>query len=280
MATLAVRDGVGGMIAGWRKARRLSQLALAGDSGISARHLSFLESGRSRPSREMVLRLCETLEVPLRARNDFLLAAGYAPLFRESDFEAPEMEEALAALRLILGQHDPLPAVAMDTRWNYIMVNRAYAGFVALLDPAVLPGGSPVPLDLIRQPRPNQLRLLCQPGGYRRVIANWAAVVPVMLARVAAEVHNDADEERRALLAECLSCPGVPALGRGPEAAAASGQLIIPVEIGQGADRIRMFSTVATLGTAQDITLRDLRIEMFHPASPGDLKRILARAGG
>lgn len=280
MSEISVRDGVGGLIAYWRKARRMSQLALAGESGVSARHLSFLESGRAQPSRDMVLRLCEALRVPLNERNNLLLAAGFAPVFRESALDSPEMEEGLSALRLILRHHEPLPAVALDTRWSIVMANGPYAEFVNGSNPALLPSGPIVPLDLVPRPAPNVLRLLCHPKGFRRMVANWSRVTSTILARVAAEVRNDADEGRRNLLAEALGYPGVPPLPSGAQAAAEAGALIVPAEIIDGDGVIRYFSTIATLGTAQDITLRDLRIEMFHPVGPRDMERVLNRRGG
>lgn len=130
---------IGGLIARWRKGRRLSQLDLALESGISSRHLSFIETGRTRPSRDMVLRLCGVLAVPLRDRNNLLLAAGFAPVYRETALDAPEMAEILSAVRMILRRHEPYPAVAFDAGWDVVMANTAYAGMVNALLPPVMP---------------------------------------------------------------------------------------------------------------------------------------------
>jgi len=253
----------GGMLSRWRKARRISQLDLALDAGVSSRHLSFVETGRARPSREMVLRLCSALDVPLRERNLLLLAAGFAPVHRETPLDAPEMAGMLGALRLILSRHDPFGAVAFDRNWDIVMASEAYAALVN----ACLPDTPIAPLTLTRTPRPNVLRLLCRPDGHRAHVVNWAEAARAVLARAIREAaQDDPSGTRRALLAEVLAYPGVPAPE--PAAAAAGGApLIVPVELRQGGGgTIRLLSTIATLGTAEDITLRELRIEAFYPA--------------
>ena len=261
----------GTLLAQARRARRLSQMALAGETGISTRHLSFVETGRARPSPGLLLRLCEALGVPPREADAFLLAAGYAPAHRETPLEAPAMAEVLAALRLLLERHDPLPAVAFDAGWDIVMVNRAYAGAVdACLaggaDSAAGPG--PVaPLTLLPSPRPNLLRLLAHPAGARRFIVNWPEVTRALLDRVAREARlPSADPHRRPPLDEALAEPAVARAMRarppGPAAA-----LVVPVEMRGPEGEVRRFlTTIATLGTAQDLTLRELRIETYHPA--------------
>jgi len=168
-------DGFGGRLAQWRRRRRMSQLGLALEAGISSRHLSFVETGRSRPSREMVLLLYGALDVPLREQNDLLLAAGFAPVRRETPLDAAPMEGMLAALRLILARHDPFGAVALDRNWDIVMASAAYA---AVVNECRLPAesGRPLatlvtPLGLTAPPRPNMLRLLCHPAGYRRRVS-------------------------------------------------------------------------------------------------------------
>ncbi len=201
-AALNGRPAIGGLLARTRKARRISQLDLAGDAGISARHLSFVETGRSRPSRDLVLRLCcETLGVSPREGDAFLLAAGFAPAHQETQLESPAMAEILAALRLMLGRHDPLPAAAFDARYDYVMVNAAYAAYVnACLasgaDETV--GSGPVaPLTLLPATRPNMLRLLCHPLGARRMLGNWAEVTREVIGRAARETRMVAAEPSR-----------------------------------------------------------------------------------
>ncbi|MGH7210725.1 MAG: helix-turn-helix domain-containing protein, partial [Acetobacteraceae bacterium] len=150
---------IGGLLASTRRARLISHLDLAGDAGVSARHLSFVETGRARPSRELVLRLCDTLGVSPREADAFLLAAGFAPAHRETPLESPAMAEILAALRLMLRRHDPLPAAAFDARYDYVMVNAAYAAYVnaclAAGADATVGSGPVVPLALLPAPRPN-----------------------------------------------------------------------------------------------------------------------------
>lgn len=264
LARPAARPAVGGLIAGWRRQRRRSQLDLALEAGISSRHLSFIETGRSRPSRDMVLRLCETLDVPLRARNDLLLAAGFAPAWRETPLEAEEMAGMRGILSAILRQHDPYGAVVLDRGWDVLMASAAYA---ALANAAAGPAGLPTvePFRLAARPRLNLLRLLCHPEGARRLLANWEEVAGGVLARVAREVAGDPpDGPRRALLAEVMAEPGVADLlpGLPPDEA----PLVVPVEVRREGSPLRLLSTIATLGTAQDITLRELRIEAFYPA--------------
>jgi transcriptional regulator with XRE-family HTH domain len=240
----------------------MSQLDLALESGISARHLSFVETGRTRPSRDMVLRLCGVLAVPLRDRNNLLLAAGFAPVYRETALEAPEMAEIMSAVRMILRRHEPYPAVAFDSGWDIVMANTAYAGTLNALLP---PGHAQLaPLALTTKPRMNILRLLCHPEGARRLIINWEETTRAVLSRARREALRDGDAGRRAVLAEVSGYPGVP--GPDPrELDAAQPGLVVPVEIRTSAGPQRLLSTIATLGTAEDITLQELRIESFHP---------------
>jgi transcriptional regulator with XRE-family HTH domain len=265
---------VGVLLAQARKIRRLSQLELAGELGISTRHLSFLETGRARPSRGMLLRLCETLNIGPRETDSFLLAAGFAPAHKETPLEAPAMAEVIAALQLLLSRHQPLPAAAFDGAWDLVMVNEAYSRTVnrclaAGADPVA--GRGPVPLiTLIPAPRPNLLRLLCHPDGARNSIVNWAEVTRAILRRAIGEMqHGLHDPARQPPIEEVLGYPGVKQLlsveRSGPLAA-----LVVPTvfRLPDGSE-VRMVSTIATLGTAQDLTLRELRIETYHPADTG-----------
>jgi transcriptional regulator with XRE-family HTH domain len=263
-------QGAGALLARARRARRLSQMNLALETGISTRHLSFVETGRSRPSPGLVLRLCEVLEVPPREADGVLLAAGHAPAHRETPLEAPAMAEVLAALRLILARHDPLPAVAFDAAWDIVMFNQAYGGaldacLAAGVEPAV--GTAPLPrLALLPAPRPNLLRLLCHPAGARRFIGNWPEVARALLDRVQREARlPSADPARRPPIEEALAQPGVAALMRARPLGVAA-PLLVPVEMLGPDGPTRFLTTIATLGTAQDLTLRELRIETYHPA--------------
>ena len=264
---------IGPLIAERRRARRLSQLALAGEAGISTRHLSFLETGRARPSRGMILRLCEALRVPPREADAFLLAAGFAPAHRETPLEAPAMAEVLAALRMILARHAPYPAAAFDGRWDLVMANAPYAGAVSALlahggDPAA--GAGPIAAEvLLPAPRPNLLRYLCHPNGARVAVRNWEEAARAILSRVRREArHGPADPALDAILEEVARMPGIRRLLREDEALHRPAALVVPVELRRadgGADRY--LTTLATLGTAQDLTLRELRIETYHPVS-------------
>lgn len=258
---------IGGLLASTRKARRISQLDLAVDTGISARHLSFVETGRARPSRELVLRLCETLGVSPREADAFLLAAGFAPAHRETELESPAMAEILEALRLMLGRHDPLPAAAFDARYDYVMVNEAYAAYVnaclAAGGDARVGAGPVTPLSLLTAPRPNMLRLLCHPQGARRMLGNWGEVTREVVGRAMRETRMLAVDPCRAPpLDEVQAHPGVAGVMR----TEAGNGLLVPVEMLQpDGGKARFMTTLATVGTAQDLTLRDLRIETFHP---------------
>jgi len=252
---------VGARIAGWRKARRLSQLGLALEAGISARHLSFLETGRSRPSREMVLTLAAALRLPLRERNALLLAAGFAPAFRETPLGHPRMAEVMGALRLLLSRHEPFGAVVFDRNWDLVMANAGYLGLLAEAVPAAVEGL--MPYELVAEPRPNLLRLVFGAAGFRRLLANWPEVAGMLLHRVRQEIARDPDPQRSRLLADIEGW----AREALPEAVREGApDLIVPVEVRRSGRAVRLYSTLATLGTAQDITLQELRIETFHPA--------------
>jgi transcriptional regulator with XRE-family HTH domain len=260
---------VGMLLARTRRLRRLSQMDLAGDAGVSARHLSFVETGRARPSRELVVRLCEALGVPPRETDAFLLAAGFAPQHRETPLESPAMAEILAALRLLLERHG-LPAAAFDGRWDIVMANEAYVPVINLClaagaDPEA--GAGPIPpLTLLPAPRPNLLRVLCHPNGARQLLANWPEVTRAILLRVTRELrHSPPAPDRMPPLEEALAYPGVRRLLAGVPAVPAAA-LLVPVDFRQPDGGItRYITTLATLGTAQDLTLRELRIETYHP---------------
>lgn len=247
---------VGRLLRHWRRVRHQSQLALALEAGVSARHLSFVETGRARPSREMVLTLARTLEVPLREQNELLLAAGFAPAYRESDLDGPEMTAARRALDHILRHQEPHPAVVMDRHWNLLRTNGGAARLFGLF------------LDLEALPSPvNVLRLIFDPEGLRRFVVRWEELAPALLQRLHREALGGVlDEDAEDLLAELLARPGVPARWRTPDLAAPPSPFV-PVELDAGdGRRFRYFSTVTTLGTPRDVTLQEVRLECFFPA--------------
>lgn len=254
-AARSMDSRVGPLLQHWRQLRRKSQLDLALDAGISSRHLSFVESGRSRPSRDMVLLLAEALGVPLRERNGLLVAAGYAPMYRETGLAAPEMAQARKALEIILGHQEPYPAVVMDRHWNLVMANEAGPRLFGAL------------IDLAAEPEPaNILRLMFHPQKLRPYVANWEAVAEGLIQRVHREaVGGVPDEQTASLLAEILAYPGVPPRWRALNVAAAPAPFL-QVDFRKGNLACSYFSTVTTLGTPQDITLQEIRIECFFPA--------------
>jgi transcriptional regulator with XRE-family HTH domain len=247
---------VGRLIRHWRNVRKESQLTLALKAGISTRHLGFLEIGRANPSREMVALLAGVLDVPLRERNALLLAAGYAPTYKETGLDAPEMEHARKAVGLILRHQEPYPAVVMDRHWNILTTNTAADRFFSRL---VGPPAGETPLNVIR--------LMFDPAGLRPFVANWAAVAETLVQRVHREaLGGGLDEETARLLREVLAYPGVPARWAAPDLLAPFPRPYVPVQFRKDDLQMDFFSAVTTLGTPLDITLQELRIECFFPA--------------
>lgn len=247
---------IGRLLKQWRSVRRMSQLELALQAGVSARHVSFVETGRARPSREMVLHLAGVLEVPLRERNTLLEAAGYARYYRETGLSDPELAQVRGVIEFILERHEPYSAVAIDRRWNVLMANRPHERIIAHL----LGGRS-----LDEATAGNLLRLTFHPEGLRPCIANWDEVARALVDRVHREVGGSQDEEAEALLEELLAYPGVPERWRVPDLTRPP-PVAIPIRLRAGDTELALLSAITTLGTAQDITLQELRIESFFPA--------------
>jgi transcriptional regulator with XRE-family HTH domain len=245
----------GELLRHWRGVRRLSQLALSIEAHTTPRHLSFVETGRSQPSREMVLRLARVLDVPIRDRNQLLLAAGFAPLYRETGLEADEAAQVLAALERMLTAHEPYPAVVMDRHWNVTEVNSAAEALFAWL----LAGQDPDDAG-------NVIRLMFDPNGIRPFVSNWAAVADALIQRVHREaVGGVPDAATLALLDDALAYTGVPAEWASP--GLESHPLpVIPVAFERNRLALSYFSTVTTLGTPQDALLEEIRVESFYPA--------------
>jgi transcriptional regulator with XRE-family HTH domain len=259
MTTVApVRSrGVGDLLREWRQRRRLSQLDVATEAAVSARHLSFVETGRSKPSRELVLHLAEHLEVPLRERNTLLLAAGFAPVYRERSLEDEEMDPIRTALDRILTGHEPYPAVIVNRHWDLVAGNQAA---LALFTAGVAP-------ELLLPPV-NVYRLGLHPAGLAPRVRNRAEYTHHLLTRLQREVAVTADPTLAALLAEVRAYPGdgdhAPA---GPLEASPAEMLFLPMEF-TTVDGVELsfFSTLATFGTALDVTVAELSIEAFFPA--------------
>jgi transcriptional regulator with XRE-family HTH domain len=270
-----VAPPVGSLLRRWRAARRMSQLDLALAAGVSSRHVSFVETGRSKPSRDMLLALSTVLEVPLRERNALLQAAGFAAVYRETALDDPEMAGMRHALELILRQHEPFGAVAMDRHWDILMTNAAYTRFLGQLLPGATP---PAPYTVARRPRLNALRMLFDPRELRPFIVDWPRKARDLLMRVHRESAGGADERAAALLQDLLAYPDVPADWREPDLQTPP-SLVLPIELQLGEQTARFFTTITTLGAPQDVTLQELRIESFHAADADTEQMVRALAG-
>jgi transcriptional regulator with XRE-family HTH domain len=244
---------VGELLRHWRGVRSLSQLALALEAQTTARHVSFIETGRSQPSRAMVLRLARVLDVPIRERNQLLLAAGYAPVYSETGLAAEDAAMVASAIRRMLTAHEPYPAVVMDRYWNILDRNdAAHALFGWLLRERAAGGDGPG----------NLIRNFFAPGGLRPYVANWEEAANALLQRVHREaIGGVPDAETIALLEEVLAQPGVPR----PDLTRPL-LPIVPVTFSRDGRTFSYFSAVTTIGTPQDALLQELRVESLHPA--------------
>jgi transcriptional regulator with XRE-family HTH domain len=243
---------VGGLLREWRQRRRLSQLDLACDAEISTRHLSFLETGRASPSREMVLNLARRLEVPLRERNTLLVAAGYAPVFRERPLTDPALQAARRAIDLVLAGHEPYPALAIDRHWTLVASNRALAPFLVGADATLL------------QPPVNVLRLSLHPAGLAPRISNLAEWRAHLLERLRTQIDVTADPVLRELMRELGGYP-VPG-GTGMAVAEEYAGVVVPLRLITERGVLSFFSTTMIFGTPVDVTLSELAVESFFPA--------------
>ncbi len=248
---------VGDMLREWRQRRRMSQLLLASEAEISTRHLSFVESGRALPSREMVMHLAERLDIPLRARNALLVAAGYAPLYRERALSDPQLDAAREAVELVLKGHEPYPAVAVDRHWTIIAANHALAPLLSGAKPTLLE--APV----------NALRLSMHPDGIASRIANWHAWRAHLLSRLQRQIDVSADTTLAALYDELAAYPTPPdAEPAGDSHTSPLEQIAVPLRLRTDIGMLSFFSTTTVFGTPVDVTLSELAIEAFFPADP------------
>jgi transcriptional regulator with XRE-family HTH domain len=253
MGALAVQEeSFGDLLRTWRQRRRVSQLDLAIEADVSARHVSFLETGRARPSREMVMRLAGELEVPLRQRNRMLVAAGFAPVYAEREVRAPEMAAVRRALDRILAGHEPYPAVVVDAAWNLVAANTAAALFM-----------EGVPAELLKEPV-NVMRLSLHPEAVGGRLVNLAEVRAHLLHQLRRQAEASAYGALGELYDELASYtyPGVDlnvAHAPGPA------DILVPLRIRHGDRVLSMFTTIATFGTPVEVTVSELAIEMFWP---------------
>ena len=251
---------VGQQLRQWRERRRMSQMELALDTDISTRHLSFIETGRSKPSTGTLERLAERLEVPLRARNALLLAAGFAPEYGERSLDAPEMEQAQRAIEHILKGHEPYPAIAVDRFWNIVAANDA----ISFLTEQISPG--------LMAPPVNALKLALHPDGLAPQIANFAEWRSHIIERLDRQVEASADAALAELRDEIAAYPHP----GGEECPARPDRIWVPLILDTTAGRLSFISTIAIFGTPVDVTLAEIAIEAFFPADAESAERLHA----
>jgi transcriptional regulator with XRE-family HTH domain len=241
----------------WRLFRRFSQLDLALEANISQRHLSYLETGRSQPSREMVIQLSDALDVPLRERNHLLQSAGYTAIYRESELDSPDMHPVMMALKQVLEHHNPLPAFVVDRFWNLRLQNQASVQLLNLI-------GSLCDMSkLVADDHALNIALLTlHPQGLRQFITNWQHVAPLLVNRLSKEANASGDSEVKQKLNDIIRSAGLSEVQNLlPEKLLP----VIPIELDFSGVKLSMFSIISTLGTPQDITTDELRIEAFYP---------------
>jgi transcriptional regulator with XRE-family HTH domain len=252
------------MLRWWRQRRGWSQLDLAGRAGISQRHLSFLELGRASPSPEMVIRLATALDVPLRQHNALLLAGGFAPVWRETALGAPELAQVRHALDYIMAQQEPFPAAAVDRHWNLLKANKGMTRLVEFLV-------GTVPPDV----KVNLADALVAPDVLRPFLVNWEDVVRYFIRSVEADAAADGSAETAELLERLLAYPDVRAVLKTFATDVVAGP-VLPMHFLKGNVSLQLFTTIATLGTPQDITAQELRIESFFPMNDDTARTIRA----
>jgi transcriptional regulator with XRE-family HTH domain len=270
MATVSSEVHVGPLLREWRERRRLTQLDVALEAGISARHLSFIETGRSRPGRDVLLRVAEPLGLPVRECNRLLLAAGFAPAFPERSLEDPELAPVREAIDRILAAHEPYPAMVVDRRWNVVAANTAVLAMTAWID------------DDLLEPPVNALRAGLHPRGLARWVVNLGEVRAYFAERVQRQLALTADDELAALFAEVSAYPA-PEHGPLTAAEAAARQILTPLRMRTPAGgELSFLGTVATFGFAGEVTTSELSIESLFPADPATAEacRHLAEHGG
>lgn len=245
---------LGNLLKQWRGLRGRSQLDISVDTGISQRQISFIESGRSVPTRSTLLGIAQVLEIPLRERNTLLLAAGYAPLYSDAAWNSDEMKSIGKALTRMIAQHEPYPAFVMDRYWNVVLTNDAAPRFFNCF------------IDMSRRPAPrNMLHLMFDSQGMRPHIAHWEALAKALLQRVRREaVGHIIDQKTKELLAELLAYPDVPADLQAPDMP--NPLPMIPISFARQGITLNYFSLVTTVGTPQTIAAQELRVECMYPA--------------
>ena len=250
------RAAFGELLRQWRMARRMSQQQLAIESEVSTRHISYVENGKSAPSREMVLILASALDLPLRERNSLLSAAGYAPVYRETNLSDPEMTHIRRAIDAILEHQEPYPTAVLNRSWDLVKMNNAGARLFALLmDPPVDP--------LVAS---NVMHAIFHPDGIRPYVLNWEEIAAMLLDRLYREAMVEpASSDTRSLLNALIAYPDVPTRLREIDLTSTP-KVSVTLQIAKGPTRLDFFSTITTLGTPMDVTVQELRIESYFPA--------------
>jgi transcriptional regulator with XRE-family HTH domain len=266
----AQSNDLGALLRRWREVRNKSQMALSLDAGVSQRHLSFLEIGRSSPSRETLLGIADALDVPFRDRNVLLLAAGYAPMYPDAGWDDVEMRQVTEALKRLLRQHEPFPAVVMDRYWNVVLTNAAAPRFF----------GSFVDLSARPSPR-NLLHLMFDPEGMRPFIVNWEDVAGSLIQRVYREaVGRVVDEKSQELVSSLLAYPGAKSQWRArPVVEGASDLPVIPITFVKDDEKLGYFSMLTTVAAPQTIATQELRVETMFPVDEETERRHIELMG-
>jgi len=256
---------VGALVRTWRQQRGLSQLDLAAEADISQKHLSFIESGRAAPSRDMVLGLAEHLDVPLRERNAMLLAAGFAPIFRDRPLTDAALAGALATIERLLKAHEPFPALTIDRHWTMVRANAAVAPLLAAVDPALM------------KPPVNVLRVSLHPRGLAPLIVNLAEWRAHLLERLRRQVRITRDPVLEALARELTAYPGGAARAVNHAPSPIGDEIAVPLRLRTHGGVLSFLSTVTVFGTPVEITLSELSLEAFYPADPETAAALVGR---
>jgi transcriptional regulator with XRE-family HTH domain len=266
--TESSRESVGSLVREWRSRRRRSQMDVALAVGVSPRHMSFVETGRSRPSPATLLAMAEELDVPLRERNRMLLAAGFAPRFAERAIDGAEMASVRGALQRLLDAHQPFPGIVLDRHWNVVLANSAAQALVSLLPPALF------------QPALNIFRAGLHPEGLAAITHNFDDWGRYLLRQLARLTVDGTDAACAALEREVLAYPNVQALLATPRPEEALPTLLVPCVLTLPGGRVSMFTTLTTFGTPRDVTLEELCVELFYPSDEGSASLLRQAAEG
>jgi transcriptional regulator with XRE-family HTH domain len=256
MAVARKRTSVATLLKQWRERRKMSQQGLALDAGVSTRHMSFVETGRARANRDLLLSIARSLDIPLRARNELLTAAGFAPIYRETTLDAPEMAQVRRAVDFMLKQQEPYPAIVLDRHWNIVVANEAMSRLTRLFLG---------PKQAAEAGAPNIMRLTYHPKGLRSWIVNWEETASAYIQWLHRDLLRTGDEKTAALLDELLSYPDIPRKWLSLDLDAST-EPFLAMEFKKNDVRLSFFTTIASLGTPYDITLHELRVENFFPA--------------